>query len=537
MECLKIECFVTAVAFLSSGAIHAQQVISLENDLGKAHKQVEQVRKELLNSADIFVSKGSGSLKHLIEKSKEQGCLYITNLTIKGDINFSDLHFIATLPRIEKLDLYEANIVGEAHRSHNVYPSDVYEGLKVSLKEIILPRNLLAIDRMAFKDLSSLKKVVVPATCRIIGEKAFSNTTSLFSISLPEGLVIIEDGAFSGSGLEILSLPPNIKSVGRGSFQGSMLRYFSSEKVEDCFFISDQLLADCPNLEYVAFHKKVRILGKQILFNTPSLKNVKLDSPLPPYLLDRSLRHLNRDVKLQIPEPSLHFYRKKSGWRRFKKNYITGKETNHVDVDTRYKERLAALADQNFVTHIEIAKPNITSEVQEVDVIDEQGLDLFKREVPESNSSREQKESLPFVANSRDSIVTSVSKLGVMKLEQKSDTVNRSKLEQSIESAKSDSQFIKKPVSGISYENKIEEIEIDEILVPDSAKVYWLSGKLYIEASKTIKVANLMTLDGMYVYGKAESEKIWSFKIDAARVASIRVGYVDANIPEIIKIH
>ena len=66
-------------------------------------------------------------------------------------------------------------------------------------------------------------------------------------------------------------------------------------------------------------------------------------------------------------------------------------------------------------------------------------------------------------------------------------------------------------------------------------KVYWLDGKLYVEASKTIKVANLMTLDGVYIYGKAESEYIWSFKINKAKVASVRISYDNLDVPELIK--
>lgn len=541
MENLSIKYLAITVVFFSSGAINAQQVISLGNDLGKAQEQTDQVKMEILNSTDIFISNGPGSLRNIIEKSKGQGCLYMTNVTIKGEINFSDLHFMAALPAIEKLDLCAATIVGDGHRSNNVYPADVYQGLKVCIKEIVLPGNLLAIDCMAFKDIGSLRKVVIPNTCRVIGEKAFSNTTSLAAISLPESLMIIEDGAFSGSGIEILSLPKNIKSIGRGSFQGSMLKHFSSEKVEECFFINDRLLADCQHLEYAAFHKKVRVIGKQVLSNTPNLKVVKFDSPLPPYLLDKSLKHLCSDVVLKVSESSLRFYKKKSGWRRFKKRYDTINELNHSDIDTQYKENLSALGNQIFVTQVEVAKSNVATEVQEVDVIKELGFDQSKPVVPKLNSSTNRNESLPVVVEPK---ALPKAKLETTIQNQKSEDVDKSTLappkkSESIIStpAQTDSLYSKEPTFGMIHEKKIEEIEIDEILIPAPAKVYWLSGKLYVESSRKMKVANLMTLDGMYIYGKAESEVIWSFKIDAGRVASVRVSYVDSDIPEIIKMY
>lgn len=544
MENLRIKYLATAVVFFTSGAINAQQVISLGNDLDKAQEQTEKVKREMLNSADVFISKGPGSLRNIIEKSKGQGCLYMTNVTIKGEINFSDLHFMAALPAIEKLDLCATSIVGDGNRSNNVYPSHVYQGLKACIKEIILPGNLLAIDRMAFKDLGSLQKVVIPGTCRVIGEKAFSNTTSLAAILLPDSLMIIEDGAFSGSGIEILSLPKNIKSLGRGSFQSSMLKHFSSEKVGECFFINDRLLADCPHLEYVAFHKKVRVIGKQILSNTPNLKVVKFGSPLPPYLLDKSLKHLSSDAVLQVPESSLRFYKKKSGWRRFKKRYVTVNELNHSDTDTRHKENLSTLAGQSFVTQVEVAEPSAATEVQEVDVIKELGFDQSKPDVPESNSSTNWNESLSVMVESVEPKALPKAKPEVTNQKQKIEAVDKSTLEPLAksesaipESAQTDSLPSKESTFGILHEKKIEEIEIDEILAPTPAKVYWLSGKLYVESSRIIKVANLMTLDGMYIYGKAESGGLWSFKIDAARVASVRVSYVDSDIPEIIKIH
>lgn len=534
MENLKIKCFSTALLLMSVPMLYAQEIISLQDEMSNASQQKESVKKELLNQKEVFQSLGTGSIRSIIEKAKGQGCLYMTDVVVKGDINFVDLRFLAMLPAIEKLDLSGAKIVGDKYHSDNVYPSEVYEGLKSSIKEILLPEGLLAIDNAAFKDLVHLKKISIPVGCRVIGEKAFFNTASLDVVLFPEGLMFIEDAAFYGSGIKILSLPSSIKSIGRGAFQKSKLKYFSSEKVAKCAFINDRLLSDCGDLEYAYFHKNVRILGKKVFSGSSRLKEVVFASPLPPYLLDKSIRQLKNRVVIKVPSISLPYYKKKNVWRKLKKNYQAISNSDRLNIDTIYKERIKSLTGENTVTNYKIVQPKMQNEVQQIDVLKEMGFG-------ESQSKQDiSTKSLPLTNNTQEhEILKEARKPNKDDYQSATSEISKVQSEPALPSGENTVPLINSPtlpdLKLFQSEEKVEEIAIEQILEPVPTKVYWVTGKLYVESTRQIKVVNLMTVDGLYIYGKEESDTIWSFRIDASKVASVRVSYIDSDQPEIIK--
>lgn len=470
--------FVATILLCFVADVKAQELISLEETMMKANRQAEQVKKEILDIVDIFASPVPGILREVIEKSKGQGSLYMSSVVIKGNINFQDLSYLTTIVSINKLDLSQANIIGDKLRSPNVFPSGAFSDLNTQLKELVLPMNLVAIDQLAFAGLSKLEEVDIPGGCRVIGERAFSNIPLLKLASLPEGVMFIDDYAFAGSGIIGITLPSSIKSIGRNAFQGTQLRYFSSEKVRECSLISDKILADCQSLEFAGFHYRAGIFGKKILENTPSLKVLKLESSLPPYLMDNSLLRLNKYLKIQVPEGTLNYYLKKRIWRKLAHKYVISK-TDLIKQDLYSNNSLNDFVRDN-------SKMCVTDSINSLIVPHIKGEHII--EIGEPIQSNIIVDSLVVVTT-----------------------------RQVVDSIRSDRVFD------------------NESMKPMPSKVYWLTGKLYVESQKSIRIANLITLDNIYVYGRAETDKIWSFKIDISKVSSVRISFIDSDVPEIIR--
>lgn len=86
-----------------------------------------------------------------------------------------------------------------------------------SLKEIVLPNGLLAIQDNAFA-LTSLSSVTMPPTLIHIGREAFVECQDLTDVVLNEGLECIEEYAFNSTGVKSVVIPSTIKGIHRTSF-------------------------------------------------------------------------------------------------------------------------------------------------------------------------------------------------------------------------------------------------------------------------------------------------------------------------------
>jgi len=89
-----------------------------------------------------------------------------------------------------------------------------------NLKSISIPASVIDIGRFAFSNCTSLEKVIIAegSELEIIDDLAFYQCTSLKSIMLPSGLLYIGVTAFSGSGLENIIIPENVKVIEQQAF-------------------------------------------------------------------------------------------------------------------------------------------------------------------------------------------------------------------------------------------------------------------------------------------------------------------------------
>jgi len=88
-----------------------------------------------------------------------------------------------------------------------------------SLEKVILPEGFQCIHRQAFSDCTALKEINIPSTVTEILNHAFDHCTSLYEIDLSatENL-FIADYAFYFSGLETVTIPDSVRSIGFNSF-------------------------------------------------------------------------------------------------------------------------------------------------------------------------------------------------------------------------------------------------------------------------------------------------------------------------------
>lgn len=477
-------------------------LFAILNDGNVVAQSANSSNATVLNPAqkiDVFIS-SPGLLKNLIENARAQEVQSLRNIMVKGEMNFEDLRFLATLSSLFRLDLSEVRILGKTFHSDNSFPSDVFKEANSNIKELILPKGLISIEPLAFVGLEKLQKIEISDKCRIIGEGAFKGTTSLCAISLPDSLLVISDYAFYASGIKVISIPQNVKLIGKGAFQKSQLIYFSSQNVKACTILNDNLLADCQDLKFASFHKNVKVIGRDIFANDMKLERVEFKSLLPPYLLDKKKFSL-QEKEILIPKSSAQLYMKKTPWKNLKKNLIFTDNLVGIDIDRLQKTELARIDSTNMHLHFDIAEKGISD-----GVIPKMQGELMLLHTDSVMTDREKKGSSVPIEFSVPGRMTTKS---IVKLDLPSKIID----------------------SELKYKVDLPIVKQRDF----PTKIYWLDGKLYVEASKTIKVANLMTLDGVYIYGKAESEYIWSFKINKAKVASVRISYDNLDVPELIK--
>ncbi len=158
---------------------------------------------EAQNIVSDTIKVSAGNLNVLLGDKKD----LITNLTLKGKINGTDITTIRSMAKLTVLDISKASIV-----KGGVFISSLYDD-KIDVSNDEVPEE-------AFYAKDNLKTIILPENITAIGLKAFSDCISLTAIIIPEGVTTIGTNAFYGcSKLTILSLPASITLIDYGAFQ------------------------------------------------------------------------------------------------------------------------------------------------------------------------------------------------------------------------------------------------------------------------------------------------------------------------------
>lgn len=148
----------------------------------------------------------------------------ITNLTLHGELNGTDILVIRKMKDLEYLDMTDTKIVNGGDSYYEEYISSEntigsYFFNNPNLSTVYLPNTITTIGESAFYGFSSLTNITIPNTVEKIGISAFSGCTGLTSITIPNSVTSIGESAFGGCvNLKKLDMEgPNPKSISIGT--------------------------------------------------------------------------------------------------------------------------------------------------------------------------------------------------------------------------------------------------------------------------------------------------------------------------------
>ena len=104
-----------------------------------------------------------------------------------------------------------------------------------SLTSVTIPENVTSIGYNAFNDCTSLTSVTISEGVTSIGDEAFENCTNLTSVQIPASVKEIGNYAFGYCGIDSVTLPETVESVGTNAFLGvKNLIYSGSVDISQC---------------------------------------------------------------------------------------------------------------------------------------------------------------------------------------------------------------------------------------------------------------------------------------------------------------
>lgn len=179
--------------------------------------------------------KSPGNLRNQIGPTKAK---LITDLTLTGDLNASDLDYLSHMAHsssskcgggnLQYLDLSDTNIkdggvyypyenkdsyYGIAnHIGHYMFCSCLFVSIK-------LPKTINTIAAGAFKFCSNLKEIILPDGITDINSECFTGCSSLEKITMPKNLETIRVNAFYDcESLRNIDIPQTVKDIGFNAF-------------------------------------------------------------------------------------------------------------------------------------------------------------------------------------------------------------------------------------------------------------------------------------------------------------------------------
>lgn len=221
---------------------------------------------------------GSGLLAAL----GENRAAWTRSLTIHGTINSWDILFIRNkMPFLCKLDLSDARIVASpkeywtgCHTETNRLGANAFHDMK-NLREVSLPKVLKYIGVSAFENCLRLRSIEIPQGVNTIDDAAFRHCSSLKNVRSHEGLMTIGERAFCESGVETISLPKSLRSIGYRTFCGC--RRLKDIALPDAVRKIDQrAFENCENLQSVILPAQLNMIEAWAFQNCDKLTELHI---------------------------------------------------------------------------------------------------------------------------------------------------------------------------------------------------------------------------------------------------------------------
>lgn len=148
-----------------------------------------------------------------------------------------------------------------------------FSGCK-NLKKISIPVSVEIIGLAAFSG-SGIESIHLPANLKTISTAAFSGCTNLKSVEFPEALTKIESRAFEKSGLIRMELPDTVTTMGSGVFSECPNLEFV-KLPRNLEVIEMSMFKKCAKLQSVVFPENVKVIGRWAFMWCDELQNFTL---------------------------------------------------------------------------------------------------------------------------------------------------------------------------------------------------------------------------------------------------------------------
>lgn len=255
-----------------------------------------------------------GTLKNLVT---DEQATAVTDLTVSGDLNSTDIKFIRRLAgldeygdpvtgySLENLDMSQANIVegGEPYYFTTTTAKDIigdyFFEYATQLKSIKIPESakgieysafdgcsnltdfkvtdkVTYIDQAAFQGCTSLATVSFGKSLSEIDGYAFKDCTSLLEVILPQSLQTLDEFTFYNcSALKKASIPGSVKTIGQFAFSDDV--ELTDVSIENGVETIDQnAFAGCTALATIVVPNSVTEMGESVFDGCTSLSSVTL---------------------------------------------------------------------------------------------------------------------------------------------------------------------------------------------------------------------------------------------------------------------
>lgn len=141
------------------------------------------------------------------------------------------------------------------------------------ITEIVLPESITTIGQQVFYGCTSLTKAVFPSSLNSLGVRACYGATSLEEVTFLGELSEIPDQAFENcSSLKSVSWPKNLSTIGKAAFQGSGVENITIP--EGVQTIGNTVFRDCTSLKNVVLPKTLTSIGENSFRGCTSLTSI-----------------------------------------------------------------------------------------------------------------------------------------------------------------------------------------------------------------------------------------------------------------------
>lgn len=226
----------------------------------------------------------AGSLGTLLTQDEKEN---VTDLTITGDINGTDVKVIREMENLFTIDITGARIVaggdifysdvlvGDCRTSNDEVAPSMFRDL-IKLKSVLLPASVTKIGNHSFYGCTALEAINIPNAVTVIGKYAFTQCASIATYTFGENIASIGEYAFANNkSMPYFDVPNSVTTLGNNVFSGNtaLVRVTTGANVS---VIPTSMLTGCTSLIDLRLGKNITLIEDNAFNGCTALSAVKL---------------------------------------------------------------------------------------------------------------------------------------------------------------------------------------------------------------------------------------------------------------------